>query len=471
MTVRAQMLAASIGQGDGRLAAESVALMEQRLPDYLRQLDIHGQTPIAIARAAIAEIVDVVATIGRPLPRHIAKDASDLGRRRAQEGFPLESLLDADAVYREVVLRHVEMAVAEDPNAEETVSLVERRLDSHREQIILGVTRGYVAGHTEVFAREHRELAALMSIMWSVTRSLDASEIALAAVEETIRAMKLDQGALWLRDRSGRLVLLTAVGMSPDERATIGPEIEARGQVLEALEADLPVQGFITPTRRIFKGVRSVVTCALRAKADTIGVMSVGCIGEREFTEHEIAFVALISDHVGMALANAQQHVREARTDHFTGLANRVEFERAVQREVAAARRYKRPFTLMLLDLDHLKRFNDHFGHPVGDAAIKAVAEALKGVLRASDVSARLGGDEFGAAMPDAGIDEATEIAGRIRTALHDLTGELPERAGVSLGLATWEPPMDWKALWKLADERLYDDKRARRAEREGSLS
>src|SRR5438270_13773412 len=100
-----------------------------------------------------------------------------------------------------------------------------------------------------------------------------------------------------------------------------------------------------------------------------------------------------VADKIAMAPAGARQFSNEARTDHLTGLANRREFERVMEREVALAERHSRRLSLMMIDLDNLKRINDRLGHSAGDAALKLVAQQLQRVVRASDVCARVGGD------------------------------------------------------------------------------
>jgi diguanylate cyclase (GGDEF)-like protein len=237
------------------------------------------------------------------------------------------------------------------------------------------------------------------------------------------------------------------------------------GLLEEALVSDLPLQGRVDLPGGFADGDGSVLAVGLRGRADSVGLLLLGCRGAREFDAHDVAFVALVAEHVGMALANADQLLREARTDHLTQLANRPEFDRAGQRTVASARRYGRPFTVMLLDLDNLKAFNDRYGHHRGDAAIQAVAHALRKTVRATDVCARLGGDEFGVVMPEAGADEAREVAERVRKALREASteAELPKPARVSIGFATWDQNLDWRQLLRLAAERLYENKRRRR--------
>ena len=465
-TEQVRELAVQLRARADELAAQAVETLGQRVPDYLRQLGFEGVSALEVSRADIDAIAGVLATTGTPLPREVIKQAVDMGRRRALQGVTLEHLLEADVILREVAVRHLEATIEEGPQGADTLALAERRLDSHRDAAILALTRGYLAGHAEGFEREHRELAALMSIMRAVSRSLDAGEIAEAAVTETCRAMGLEHGVVWLlpRERPDSMVLLRSYGLTMKDEKALGAEMPIPPELEEAFISDLPVQLQLNPKNPGFPGQRSVLAVALRGRGDTVGLMVIGTPGSHEFSPHDVALAALVGEHVGVALANAEQHVREARTDHLTGLANRPEFERAVQRQIAASKRYGRLLTVVLLDLDNLKLINDTHGHHWGDAAIQAVARSLRSVVRASDVCARLGGDEFGLVMPEAGPDEAAVIVDRVRQAL-DLASrevELPEPAGISIGFATWERGTDWKRLLQAADERLYEDKRAR---------
>ncbi|HXC77547.1 MAG TPA: GGDEF domain-containing protein [Candidatus Acidoferrum sp.] len=152
----------------------------------------------------------------------------------------------------------------------------------------------------------------------------------------------------------------------------------------------------------------------------------------------------------------------EARTDHLTGLANRREFERVIDREVALAERHHRHLAMMLIDLDGLKRINDRQGHPAGDVALRSVGQQLQRVVRSSDVCGRLGGDEFGVVMPETNLARAHEVATRLQAAIRALGHgtRQTEPIEVSVGLAAWKPGRDWKAVYEAADNALYDDKR-----------
>src|SRR5207247_9575951 len=97
--------------------------------------------------------------------------------------------------------------------------------------------------------------------------------------------------------------------------------------------------------------------------------MTVATVQDRLFSTSDMLFMAAVADQVAIAIDRARQFANEARTDHLTGLANRREFERVMEREVALAERHSRRLSLMMIDLDNLKRINDRLGHSAGDAA------------------------------------------------------------------------------------------------------
>jgi diguanylate cyclase (GGDEF)-like protein len=191
-------------------------------------------------------------------------------------------------------------------------------------------------------------------------------------------------------------------------------------------------------------------------------MMAVGTIGDRIFNASDLLFMAAVADQVAVALDRARQFSNEARTDHLTGLANRREFERVMEREVALSERHGRQLSLMMIDLDNLKRINDRQGHGAGDGALRLVAQQLSRVVRASDVCARVGGDEFAVAMPETSIERARDVAARLRAAIRQvgLSAKSAEQVAVSIGAAAWRPGQDWQAVYQVADTDLYEDKR-----------
>ncbi|WP_322067157.1 sensor domain-containing diguanylate cyclase [Burkholderia ubonensis] len=152
-----------------------------------------------------------------------------------------------------------------------------------------------------------------------------------------------------------------------------------------------------------------------------------------------------------------------ARTDGLTGLHNRRSFDDALDREWRRARRIRSIFSLLFIDVDRFKAYNDSYGHRAGDDALAAVARCIAGhIRRPADTAARYGGEEFVVLLSDTPLSDAAQIAERIRTAVSEL--ELAHAASeyghvtVSIGLASWTQCQDGEAdsIVKAADEALY---------------
>lgn len=114
----------------------------------------------------------------------------------------------------------------------------------------------------------------------------------------------------------------------------------------------------------------------------------------------------------------AEQMAKLALTDPLTGLANRRHLFERLESEFARAQRYRRPFTLLYIDLDGFKSINDRFGHLFGDEILRGSALSMQAVLRSTDLLARIGGDEFAVLMPETSLSGADYVVGKLRKAL-----------------------------------------------------
>jgi diguanylate cyclase (GGDEF)-like protein len=155
-------------------------------------------------------------------------------------------------------------------------------------------------------------------------------------------------------------------------------------------------------------------------------------------------------------------------TDSLTGLRNRRALADMLHQEIERSQRYATDLSLILCDLDKFKPINDTYGHAAGDAALQAVAEALKTSLRKADILGRYGGDEFMIILPETSLDGAKMLAEKVRIAVSEI--ELPvaknKRIGlaISLGVAgCCAPADDLDTLVRLADSALYASKQGGR--------
>jgi diguanylate cyclase (GGDEF)-like protein len=156
-----------------------------------------------------------------------------------------------------------------------------------------------------------------------------------------------------------------------------------------------------------------------------------------------------------------------AETDALTGLSNRRALRRRLTDDLSRARRYGSPVSLLVLDVDGLKRINDERGHAAGDHVLRRVADAITATLREADLGAHWGGDEFAVVMPDTLGDAARRSAERLAAHLRWGSGEDGEPVSVSVGIATFDPArdtyVDADELADRADEAMYSAKRSGR--------
>lgn len=164
----------------------------------------------------------------------------------------------------------------------------------------------------------------------------------------------------------------------------------------------------------------------------------------------------------GLKLQTQLRH--HAMIDGLTGLYNRRWFDDAIARKVKRSHLNHSALCLILLDIDHFKKFNDEFGHLAGDQVIRAVATSLSANMRPDDIPARFGGDEFVVILPDTGIADALAIAERLRTHVQALSVRLGKQVlpavSVTLGVAAMHKDDSVESLFKRTDDGLYAAKK-----------
>jgi diguanylate cyclase (GGDEF)-like protein len=151
--------------------------------------------------------------------------------------------------------------------------------------------------------------------------------------------------------------------------------------------------------------------------------------------------------------------------DPLTGLYNRRHFDARLQTELERARRFGRPLSLAMADLDHFKRINDRFLHQTGDAVLKIVAQRMRDCLREVDYVARYGGEEFVILLPETGAEGAARVCDKIRKAIEEVNwGELAFGLTVSISMGVSDDVSEGgEGLLRAADQNLYKAKDAGR--------
>jgi diguanylate cyclase (GGDEF)-like protein len=165
---------------------------------------------------------------------------------------------------------------------------------------------------------------------------------------------------------------------------------------------------------------------------------------------------------VELMLSEARLHSL-ATTDSLTGVKNRRAFDERLEHEFRCALRYEQHFSVMLLDIDHFKLYNDAHGHPTGDRVLIALGQLLIKTARSTDFVARYGGEEFGVLLPMCNVESSIEAGNRVRAAVATWPWELG-RLTVSIGLATGSATTQSAVeLIEEADRALYASKRTGR--------
>lgn len=171
---------------------------------------------------------------------------------------------------------------------------------------------------------------------------------------------------------------------------------------------------------------------------------------------------------IAASFGDLQKFERNATTDALTGLSNRHAMEETFPREVARCLQNEQPVSLIMIDVDRFKSFNDKFGHVAGDRALSAVAQVLQKQFRPRDHLVRFGGDEFAVLLPGIAEAEALTVAERVRDAVSGTTSgstdsliQIPVQ--ISMGVAQLTDNGSFEELLRAADEALYRAKGAGR--------
>jgi two-component system cell cycle response regulator len=214
----------------------------------------------------------------------------------------------------------------------------------------------------------------------------------------------------------------------------------------------------------------SVAILPLQRGGTLIGSLNFGSADPKRYTRHHatdfLCRLAVIAAVCVENTTNRERLVLSGLTDILTGWHNRRYLERRLPEELARAQRYEQPLSALLLDVDHFKDINDTHGHHVGDRVLREIAQRVKGALRATDVTVRYGGEEFAVLLPQTSLDDAAELAERIREAVGCapcVAGDPLVAVTLSIGAAECRPqagsgalrPLG-EALLKAADQALY---------------
>ena len=352
------------------------------------------------------------------------------------------------------------------------LSVLQAKIDSER-----GITCT-VNTHENSLVKQVQGLREILNVAQVVISSLEMDEVLQNILYSAMSVIDMPAGSIALYNASTQELELHAhAGLSDNLIAHEKWKVKPGGLTHEILEKgelfivnDTESAAFFNNPLAIEEGIRSIIAIPLKIHKRTIGVLYLDDFKPREFAEDKLELLSILSSFATMSIDHARLHERTlqlACTDGLTGLYNHRQFKKMFKEEVARASRYGKSLSIILMDVDDFKKFNDTYGHPNGDIVLQEMANMLRELLRGSDKIFRYGGEEFVALLPETPLDQAKKVAERIRifvetesplflthiTKTHGVT--------VSVGVAALpEDGSDAAGLLKTVDDLMYQAKR-----------
>lgn len=260
--------------------------------------------------------------------------------------------------------------------------------------------------------------------------------------------------------------LLTVI-LKPEKRLEI-----LKSQKPRLIEPDDAQDMLMNPKLMGYMGFSSGIVIPLAYQRRVNGFLKLFSHEKNHFSIEDIYWMETIGRMISRSIENVKSHSlmrRMATIDGLTGLFNRRSFNEQLNREFKRSKRYDNDLTLIMLDVDHFKHYNDTFGHLTGDKVLITVAQILKQCVREVDIVARYGGEEFAVILPEADVERGLVVAEKIRKTIEEYPFKFGEhqpggKLSLSLGLAANTADVDTTSeLINRSDTALYRAKNAGR--------
>lgn len=316
----------------------------------------------------------------------------------------------------------------------------------------------------------------LQSIAEQLSNLMDLAAIGKLAVKSTFELIGKSQVCLlFLVDKEKQSLSLFASQKSSSVTSVPAKHGDQFDQHVLRTHRPLLVNDVRKDFRFTMTGVSSrtigsVIACPLLLNQSAEGVLRLDSLSAGAYTQDDLRFLDILMDLVATSIANGRLFAKTqylAMTDGLTGLLLRRSMLEQMARELTRAARSCEPLSVLMLDLDHFKAYNDTYGHTAGDAVLVQVAASLRKAVPADGLCARYGGEEFAVVLPRASRSEAKGVAEAIRAGVETALKKATRREKpmtISIGVASF--PEDAKSeleLIRAADQMLYEAKRSGR--------
>ncbi|MBM2824390.1 MAG: diguanylate cyclase and metal-dependent phosphohydrolase [Dehalococcoidales bacterium] len=316
----------------------------------------------------------------------------------------------------------------------------------------------------------------LLNFSTRMSNIVNLDELAGAMLPAICHALRIRQVSLLLQDVShGEFAIKFAypeVADKPKDELQLGIDnpvvawLDKEGQPLDLKQKDnlLQFKGLGQGEREKLVTSNLKVLCPIKSRARLSGILG---LGEKQantlYSQEDMELVMHVANQAGIMLENAQlysQAVMQAITDGLTGLYNHRHFHERLEQEISRNTRFGTVFSLIMLDIDHFKNYNDSYGHLAGDEVLRKIAECVRTSIRTMDMAFRYGGEEFTIILPETLLNDARIVAERVRKSIEARAGSDTNSITASFGVASW--PMDGmtkEELIAIADAAMYKAK------------
>src|SRR2546430_2605434 len=295
-------LASGLGVDSRESGRKALEVVRARSPELIALGEQTGEALVTTWAGFIEMMLPALRTDLEPPWLEYADRSRDYGRLRAAQGLPLEALIDMLAVYRRITIELLSRPIQGKPHYDEIIALAQSRIEDVTERLTAAIARGYLDHVDEEHRARESEMYGLATIVTAMSRSLDLHETAEVALVESLAALRLSTGALWLRERSSYKLVHT-VGLDEDQvddfARQVGPHVKASASAVGRAESQVDrVSG---PEWNALRG-------QLRVRGRTVGMMTVGTIVDRLFNAGDLLFMAAVADQVAIPLRRAVDH-------------------------------------------------------------------------------------------------------------------------------------------------------------------
>lgn len=319
--------------------------------------------------------------------------------------------------------------------------------------------------------RRKRELEAISGINQLLHRTLDIREICAAGVKHLKMVFDYSHCSIlrYTEDENLEPLIMVPREIRFSDNSASSRIIQRN---LLASPQPLLVEDLRTheKVKTLNRELGSLIATPILMQGKPYGTIVMTTATPQRFTDDDLSVLGTLSEHLAVTMERAIHFGKQenhATRDPLTGLFNHRLFQERLALELQRQLRYKRPFSLLLMDIDHFKAFNDTYGHQTGDTVLRHVAQALQSSCRTTDMAFRYGGEEFCIILPETDLSQAAIFAQRLNAKIRNSTITTSQgilKVTISIGVAQaggWSNSAD--VLVEAADKAMYKAKQSGR--------